>query len=228
MARAAVDPRVNGSGAAEEPWTKGRNVPVIAAPRRRRSRGLIALGIALMAACGAGTVTLFNASANLAPSVGVAIRVPFGGTITEADLVQVQVHPDPAVRAIPWAQRSALIGQRAATDLLPGSVVTPEVVGGAGIPEAGQALVGIAVKANQLPTTPLAPRDRILLVATDGPAGGETGTAGAVVGGSVVKVSNADGSGIRVVDVQVLARDAGPLAARAAAGRIAVVLQPRG
>lgn len=231
MARSAVDPSRNGVAAQldDREWqTMRTGAPVVTAPRRRRSRGLIALGVALMATCGAGAVTVFNSSSDLQPAVGVAAEVPFGSMITEGDLVQIQVHPDPAVHAVAWDQRAQLVGQRAATDLLPGSVITGEAVGRASIPAPGQSLVGVAVKTGQLPATPLNPRDKVLLVPTESAVGGDPGAGGSTIGGTVVVVGDVDGSGVRVVDIEVPGGEAGQLAAQASAGRIAIVLQPRG
>lgn len=224
------NPATNGAGGTavgEQLWQ--RNAPVVPAPARRRSRGLIGLGIAVIAACGVGAVAFYDSTSDLVPAVGVMARVPFGSVVGENDLVQIQVHPDPAVTAVPWAQRGqVVVGQRAATDLLPGSVITAGAVGGVSIPGPGQALVGVAVKPGQLPATPLAARDTVLLVATDGPVGDAAGPPGPAVHGTVVTVGEPDGAGARTVDVEVASGDAGGLAARAAAGRIAVVLEPKG
>lgn len=232
MAGSVLDPAANGQAGsvgtadAEPSWRRiAGSAPIVPAPRRRRSRGLIALGIALMAVCAAGAVALYTGTSTLQQSVGVAVRVPFGATVEESDLVPVQVHPDPAVRAVPWDQRGSVVGQRAATDLLPGSVLSTGMVGGVSVPNAGQSLVGVAVKPAQLPATPLKPRDRVLLVGIGGPL---TATGNGAIEGTVVVVGPSGGSGERVVDVEVPGSRAVDLAAQAAAGKVAIVLQPRG
>lgn len=235
MVRSTTDTSRNGAGPppdgavlGEQAWDGMRSAPMVAAPRRRRSAGLVALAVALMAVCGVGAVAVYQSTNDLQAAVGVAVEVPYGSVITEADLVQIQVHQDPAVRAVAWEQRTALVGQRAATDLLPGSVITADAGGGVTIPGAGESLVGVAVAPGNLPATPLGPRDPVLLIATDGPAGASTGEAGAAISGTVVLVGGSDSTGARVVDVVVPSEQAGTLAARAAAGRIAIVLQPGG
>jgi hypothetical protein len=69
----------------------------------------------------------------------------------------------------------------------------------------------------------------VLLVTTDTPsASGADGMAGAAIGGVVIAVGAVTGDGTQVVDVEVANTDAPALASRAAAGRVAIVLEPKG
>jgi hypothetical protein len=153
-------------------------------PRRRRSKLLILVGIVLSAVSATGTVWLFNATDDAVPAVGVARPVRYGETITADSLREVRVRPDPGVQPLTWKQRSDLVGRTSPTDLLPGGIVTSEVLSAtADIPAPDQQLVGVPVKAGQLPVTALEPRQPVLLV----PAGAAPDSWGPVHG-SVVTV----------------------------------------
>ena len=80
-------------------------------------------------------------------------------------------------------------------------------------------LVGVAVKATQMPEQTLRPGDRLLVVGTP-PVDGDVGTdPPATVTATVVRVGRIDAAGLRIVDVTVPAGAAADLAARAATGR---------
>ncbi|MEW2507907.1 hypothetical protein AB0878_46340 [Amycolatopsis sp. NPDC047767] len=76
------------------------------------------------------------------------------------------------------------------------------------------------VKPAQAPTTPLLPRWPVLLVATDT-------TAWDPVRAVVLRTSSPDDTGLRVVDVVAAAVDGPRLAAKAAAGDVALIVLPR-
>jgi hypothetical protein len=185
-----------------------------------------------MAVCAGGAVMLWHATAATIAAVGVAQRVPYGASIPESSLIQIEVHPDPGVSPVPWSRRGDLVGHQAATDLLPGSVLTPDAVAAVSIPAPGRALVGIHVKPGQLPATALQPRDNVLLVTTDAsaPASGSSDSAasGWSIGGTVITVGSPDPDGALTVDVEIAAPDAAAVAAQSGADHLAIVLQARG
>jgi hypothetical protein len=137
----------------------------------------------------------------------------------------VQVVPDVNLRPVAWADRSTLIGKRAATTLLPGALVTDDSVTDAPVMGAGQAVVGVTVKQPQVPMESLHPRDQIRMVVSP-PSGSDPGTA-PVVTGMVLSTTTPDSSGSRTVDVLVAHADADALALAASSGRVTVVLVPR-
>ena len=69
---------------------------------------------------------------------------------------------------MPADQRADLVGQRAATDLPAGLLLTPDSTTADPIPAPGTSLVGVAVKPTQMPATPLGAGDPVTLVATPG------------------------------------------------------------
>ena len=78
-----------------------------------------------------------------------------------------------------------------------------------------------------LPGEPLQAGDRVRVVATPGDQGEVTSKEPRTIAATVVGVHGGDDTGQMVVDVQVPFDDAAELAARAATGRVALVLDSR-
>ena len=195
--------------------------------RRRRRPALLGLGVAMVAVGALLAVWLAAGSNATAPVLAVSRSVALGEVITDTDLTVVRVAPDPALRPVPAERRDEVVGRRAATDLVPGALLTLGQVTDATAPAAGFALVGVAVKPTQMPDQPLRPGDRLLVVSTP-PVDGDVSTdPPSLVQATVVRVGALDDTGMRVVDVTVPDADAADLAARVATGRVALVLQPR-
>ena len=199
------------------------------APRRRPA--LWMLSVALVA--GGALLALDAArSAGHKSAVLVAVRdVGAGEQITPADVAVVHVSTDPGLRTVPAGDQPSLVGSVAAVDLKAGSLLSSAELTGTATPAAGTVLVGLALKAGQLPARELSRGDRVLIVATPGqpdsasPAQpGRSGTYGAVVQDSA---PTAAGDGSTVVDVVAAQNTAPALAADAAGGHIAVLLLPR-
>lgn len=207
--------------------------PVLATPKRRPRRALMAAGVVLVILCALGTYWLTQRSAERVAVVGVARDVAWGELVTSADLVQVDVVADPALEPVPWSEFSSLVGQHAAVDLQAGSLLTEKSVTGAEVPGPGDALVGVSVKQSQMPVTTLRPGDRVLLVATaDTTAQQAAGAASAATAGAIeatiFTVGSTDSSGARTVDVVLAEEQAARVATASAAGKVAIVLVPRG
>lgn len=200
-------------------------LPVITpAPRLRRRRGLVGVGVALVAIGGLGGAYLLTSSTNAVPVLALTTTVHRGELITATDLTVATINPDPALTTIPESQQGALVGQRAATDLAAGSILTPTSVTTALVPAAGDTLVGLAVTPAQLPAQPLIAGDTVRIV--DTPRAGDnppTTTPGTVAATIVATTYNA-ALNQTIVDVTVPTDQAASLAARAATARIALVL----
>jgi len=199
------------------------------APRRRPA--LWMLSISLVA--GGALLALDAArSAGHKSAVLVATRdVGAGEQVTPADVAVVHVSTDPGLRTVPAGDQPSVVSSVAAVDLKAGSLLTSAELTGTATPAAGTVLVGLALKAGQLPARELSRGDRVLIVATPGqqdPANpaqpGRPGTYGAVVQDSA---PTAAGDGSTVVDVVAAQNTAPALAAAAAGGHIAVLLLPR-
>src|SRR5664280_700211 len=112
---------INGSAAVLAPIPPA---PLVEPAKRRRPVRLLAAAVVLAIAGGLGAVWAVNQSGERTDVVGVARQVDWGEVITAQDLAVVQVVPDVNLRPVPWADRSSLIGKRAATTLLQGGLVT--------------------------------------------------------------------------------------------------------
>ena len=196
-------------------------------PRRRRRTGLLGLGVALVAvgALLAGWLTV--AVGGKVPVLAVARPVPYGTAIVAEDLAEAHVAPDPALDPIPAAQREAVVGRHAAVDLRPGALLTEGQLSDQPLPSPGYALVGVAVRAAQVPAQPLAAQDRVLVVSTPPAEAAAPALAPDTVEATVVRVGPTDDTGLTVVDLTVPEPQAGNLAARAATGRVALIVRSR-
>ena len=221
-----TEPRTTGTPPAAALNGSSR-APALPPPRRRRRPALLALALTMVVLGALGAAYLATSLGKTSPVIAVAREVPWGQQLTVADLVEARVSVDPALTPIPYAQRDQVIGMVAATTLTPGSLLTREALTEQQLPPPGRQLVGIGVSSVQLPTTPLRPGDDVLLVPVVG-GGDAVPPAGPVaprtVSATVVRSGSPGTDGLRVVGVLVDAADGPDVAARAAAGLVAIVV----
>lgn len=212
--------------------------PPVAAPRvikqRRRRPGLIALSVALIASGGLAGAVLYTSSGHRTEVVVVARDVPIGSQITQADLGHASIALDPAVKSVEASRSGTLVGQRAAVDLIAGSLLAPGQVTKQSLIKPDEQLVGVSLKPSQLPATPLSPGQKVLIVSTPDPnqvtGSGKTTEQGPpkTLAATVVAVGKAaTATGVVVVDVAVSSVDGPGLAARVATGNVALVVASR-
>lgn len=200
--------------------------PVSVPGRLRRRRVMVGLSAALVSLGGVIGFLVWSMSTSSAEVVAVRTAVERGQVITAADLMVLRVSVDPAVAVVPEAEFEQVVGRRAAVDLVPGSLLSPAAVTDAVVPATGESMVGIALGTGQLPAEPLLPGDRVRLVQT--PADQAEVPATQVTIDAVVQQLTAAPDGRTVVlDVIVPSSRAAEVAARAATGRVAVVLDSR-
>ncbi|MFD4323632.1 SAF domain-containing protein [Nocardioides sp. NPDC058538] len=150
-----------------------------------------------------------------------------GDLIAADDLATTRISRDSAVRVVPSASLHGLIGKRAALDIATGGLLTPASTTQEDWPPSGRSLVGVPMTFGKAPGIEFENGDLVRIVST--PAEGEEPASGAplttdaeVVGTQVDEVS-----GETVVNVLVPYADASTLAARAASGDVALVVDPR-
>lgn len=193
---------------------------------------MVLLGIVLAALGGLVAARGAAGAGDRVEVLAVAHPVAYGQVIAAEDLAVALVAPDAALAPLPVSEREAVVGRHAAAELFPGMLLTADLVTDEIAPGAATELVGVALPADRLPNRPLRPGDRVLVVGTptvDGDLPGEgSGPAGTVptLAATVVAVGAPGEDGTRVVDVTVPAGQGPVLAARAATGRVALVLQP--
>ena len=95
------------------------------------------------------------------------------------------------------------------------------------MPGEGDSLVGISLTPAQMPAEPLYAGDAVRIVTTPGDQGELTEKDPVTIEATIVGVSRVAETGETVVDVSVPQPDAADLAARAATGRVALVLDAR-
>lgn len=214
--------------------------PVLPTPRRRARRGLLAAGVVLAVIFALGAYVLVQKSGERITAIGLAKDVSWGQVITQDDLTPVQVPQDSGLRTVAWGTASSVVGQRAAVDLVAGSLLTSSSIESAtSVPAEGTALVGVKVAAGQAPTTPLVPGDRVAIVrfsqqsaASAGPTTGASAVDPNDLGANAVEAevfaaSTPASGGDRTVDVLVKLSDSSKVAAMSAAGEASIIVLPR-
>ncbi|MDQ3573309.1 MAG: SAF domain-containing protein [Actinomycetota bacterium] len=162
------------------------------------------------------------------PVLVMARAVSAGQPIRSPDLKVARVAGDGELRAIAAKDERTVVGQPAAVDLVAGTLLTRDhLVAGAGV-GSSKAVVGLALKPGQLPSTKLGPGNQVQVVDT-GTAPGTTGRANPTVLGTarVASVDNvqSDVAGETVVVSLTVERSEAPaVAAAGAAGRATLVL----
>lgn len=200
---------------------------VAPAPKLRRRPLLVAVAVAAVAVGGALGAWAWSSSSSTQSVVAVRSAIERGAVIQAGDLVAVQVGVDPALSPVPASQSSSVVGQRAATDIAAGTLVTREQFTEEVLPPLGSSIVGVGVTDASLPGEPLVAGDRVRVVATPGAQGEVTSDPPVTIEATVVGVHADEVDGVSVVSVQVPSGDAAELAARAATGNVAIVLDSR-
>lgn len=200
---------------------------------RRRRPGVIALSLGLIAAGGASVAVLLLQVGHRTEVVTVVRDVQVGQVLTERDLGKASISLDPAVKAVTTEDLDQVVGKRAAVELRLGSLLAPSQVTKDSLVKAGEQLVPIGLKPEQIPATALVPGQKVELVHV--PAQGETETdkpsdsSPKTLPGRVVKSSGAaPGTGVVVVDVATSADDGPTVAAWVSAGTLRLVLAAPG
>lgn len=225
---------------AQEAARQGRDTPVEgesrgivpAPPKARRRWGLLAAMVALICLGALGNVWLHETTTNAQQVVGARSAIERGAVITREELMTVQVGSDPALRVVPGAQLEGLVGKRASVDVAAGTLLTGESVTDKNIPGQGNSLVGVGVMPAMMPGAKLVAGDRVRIVVPSAQQGDATAAA-APVSVSAVVVSTATGTDTTgqgaqtIITVQVTTGEAPQLAAMAASGKVALVLDSR-
>ena len=198
----------------------------LARPPKIRRRPLVLMGAIAAVLIGAlAAVWIWTTSASATEVVAVREAVQRGEVIDRADLEVVKVGLDPSLDIVPASRIDQIAGQRAATDLAPGGLLVAGSVTTEVLPKAGEALVGVGLAPTMLPAEPLLAGDHVRIVETPGRQG-EVVTAPVVMEAVVSRVTVLE-TGDTLVDVLVPTEKSAELAARAATGRVALVLESR-
>ncbi|NNM46991.1 hypothetical protein HJG52_13360 [Knoellia sp. DB2414S] len=200
---------------------------VTPAPKLRRRPVLVAASIAAVILGALLGAWAWSSTSNTHEVVALRQTVTRGETITQGDLMTVQVGLDPALRTIPGDRMSSLVGQRAAMDMAAGSLITGENVTKKVLPAEGMSVVGVALPPSLMPGEALLAGDRVRIIATPGQQGDVGQEPPASIAATVVGLYPNAENGQTVVSLEVPEGQAAELAARAATGKVALVLDSR-
>lgn len=197
-------------------------------PRLRRRPALVAMAVILVAVGALLAAWLATSIGNTRSVVAVRTDIARGHMIAREDLLVVDITPDPALKTVPASRIDTIIGRYARFDMAAGGLVTSTAVTDKTVPVAGQSLVGLSLTPAQLPARPLQPGDTVRIVTTPRQQDDPPTTPPASVPATVVDTHPVGDQGQVVVDVTVPKANAAELAATAATGRIALVLDSAG
>ena len=226
MTTTAPDPKFATAASTRE--HAARTAPPLPAVRPRRRPALLALGIALTATGVLATVWLVSHASERVSVLSVSRTVAYGEVITIADVAFANVTVDPTVPTISADRLDEVLGKLAAQQLISGSLLGPDSLVVAVAPGQGQVLVPVAIASTRMPVALLSPGDILLVVDIPAADGDHSTTAPSTVKATVIRLAEPDLNGVTVVDLAVATADGPALAARAATGRIAIVLLPKG
>jgi Flp pilus assembly protein CpaB len=210
----------------------------LTANKPRRNTPLIAIGVLLMVGFGLAAAVVNVNAAHRTAVLAVARPVAAGQVIHQGDLSTVRISVDKTLRPIPAAQSSSVVGRSAAVPLVPGALLTRGQIADSSRLPKGKVVIGLALKAGQLPTESMRPGDQVLAVATGAAAGavnGESGSAANQSSQGAVLVRQATVYGVEAqshgsdntttVSLLVDEADAPALAGAGAAGQVTLVLR---
>lgn len=191
---------------------------------------MVAGAVALTCAGGLLGAWTYLGVSQAEPVVAMRVAVQRGEVIERGDLVTARINADPALHPVPVSEGLSLVGKRAAADLPAGTLVTRDAVTSAVVPRAGFSVVGLGLEPGLFPGGTLATGDRVRVIGVVG-AGVRTATSETVkklaVPAEIVSAHQSQSTTKVVLDVLVPEGDAAQVAAAAAAGQVAVVLDSR-
>lgn len=197
--------------------------------RPARRWGVVGLGLALIALASLTVFWLLSRAGDSIEVVALRTDLARGQEITATDLTIVQIPANTAgLATVPADTITDLDGTIAASDLHAGSLLTPSSTTSALTPPTGTSVVGIALTAAQRPTVSLHAGDTVRIVATPTAQGEVPIEAPPSTTATIVSTQASTNTDALIVNVSVTSKDAPTLAARAATGRVALVLDSLG
>jgi len=166
----------------------------------------------------------WNATTSTEEVLAARNTIHRGEVITAEDVQRIRISGDPALEPLPVSAYDDIIGQRAALDISVGGLLTTESTTGDPLPAEGQSIVGISLTPAQVPALPMHGGDKVRIIVTPAANGDMPASTPQFTVAEVVDTALDETTGNTVVNVLVPYADAGVLAARAATGNVALVL----
>jgi SAF domain len=215
--------RRNAAAAAVEP---GR-APAARTPlaTRRRRPGLVGLALLVVVGGALAGGRLYQTAGAKTLVVVAARDVPAGHRLNRADLATVSIAGP--VKAIAGDRLESLVGQTAAVAIVDGTVLNRAMLSTTASADPSQAMIGLALKAGQLPGDGLVPGDTVRLVAVAIATGASPSSASArvLLDNARVYAIRADdtAAGVTVVTLVVDLANAPAVAAAGSAGQVVLI-----
>jgi hypothetical protein len=206
------------------PATPETSVGITPPPKLRRRPALVVAAVIVTAlGCLLGAWA-WSATTNTPEVLAARDTIHRGEVIEAEDIQRIRISGDPALEPLPASAYDDIIGQRAALDISVGGLLTTESTTGEPLPGPGQSIVGISLTPAQVPAVPMHGGDKVRIIVTPGENGDVPANTPQFTVAEVVDTDLDETTGNTVVNVLVPYADAGVLAARAATGNVALVL----
>lgn len=193
-------------------------------PKLRRRPALVVAAVIVTAlGCLLGAWA-WSATTNTQEVLAARNTIHRGAVIEADDIRRIRISGDPALSPLPASAYENVVGQRAALDIAAGSLLTTESTADQPLPPQGQSIVGISLTPAQVPGMRLYGGDKVRVIVTPGDNGAAPANAPQFTVAEVVGTYVDETTGNTVVNVLVPYADASVLAARAATGNVALVL----
>jgi hypothetical protein len=138
--------------------------------RQRNKRPLFAVASAVVVLVSiAAFMTLYSSARREQQVLVVAQTIEKGQTLSMAELGQASVNMTGNVEPIPVSLAGSVTGRRAAVTIPAGSLLVPADITSAPVIPQGYAVVGVALKYGQYPSTGLQSGDHVIVVQTASP-----------------------------------------------------------
>ena len=216
---------------ASGPWVADGKKPAsrLRGMKRRRSLPHLLLGVLLVLACAAAFLVVSLNSGNRVTVLALARPLAVGQVLATQDLKQVNVAVDAGVSVVDASQAASVVGKTMSASLPAGALLTLDAVSGAGVPQAGQAIAALSLKAGQFPVE-VSPGSHVSVVFVPGQAGAAvasppTPDSTTVWPAVVTSVTSSPNQQITVVSVQLSQATARQIAA-VPAGQLSIVMLP--
>lgn len=199
--------------------------PLVESKVRSRVRpGMLAGALALIIAAALGVAWLVNSSGNNITVFSASKDITRGAIVQASDLTTVQIPANQPIPALSASNASDVIGKTAAVDIPQGTLLSQNnTTSDTGL-QAGNSIVGISLTSAQLPPYPLKAGDQVRIVDTPINQGEPPKETPNSIKATVITSKTDSVSGKTTVAVEVLEAKAPDLAARAATGRVALIL----
>ncbi|MCU1403837.1 MAG: putative rane protein [Glaciihabitans sp.] len=203
-----------------------KSAPVQSRVRNKPRLPIILLGIALIIVSGLTAAYIYTSTGRTKLVYSAASDIARGDVIELGSLQVVEIPDTNEIPSFERADTDDVEGKTAQVDIPAGTLLSPANVSeGAGI-DTGMSIVGLSLTSAQLPPFPLVSGDKVRLVDTPVSQGEPPTKAPVTESAEIVSVRTDDVAGTTIVAVTVPSERAALLAARAATGRVALILDP--